>query len=87
LACLRWRALACNFPICLFANGNLRPCHNLTGHNSVAAMPASQVLNCNRGAKLARDSKSLLGQGDLYTRWKRLGAGSLWKHHFLEKSI
>jgi hypothetical protein len=49
----------------------IRPCRNLMCHNSVAAkvaLPASQVINCNRGAKLARDSKSLLGQGDFYTR-------------------
>jgi hypothetical protein len=91
MACLGWRALVCNFPICLFANGNSHPCRNLTSHNSAAAkvaLPASQVIIAMEGgAKLARDSTSLLGQGDLYTRWKKLGAESLWKHSFLEKSI
>ena len=69
--------MACATSQCSLRSGpmstvmEIRPCCNLMCYNSVAAkvaLPASQMINCNRGAKLARDSKSLLGQGDLYTR-------------------
>jgi hypothetical protein len=43
------KSLVCNFPICLFTNGNPRLCRNLTSHNSVAA---SQVTIASEGQSL-----------------------------------
>jgi hypothetical protein len=49
-------------------------------HNSVAAkvaLPASQVINCIRGAKLVRDSSPYWDKAICIPGEKKLGAGSL----------